>query len=98
MNSLFLIGTAVFIGVCVAKPFQKLKIPQVVGYIVIGVILSRSALGMLQPEYLASLTPLINLTLGIIGFLIGAELIRTPVKWLAYWNTFRWSKKLTKSY
>jgi len=74
MNILFLIGAAIFLGISAAKLSQKLKIPQVVGYIIIGVIIGKSGLGILDPAHLESLTPLISLTLGVIGFLIGAEL------------------------
>ena len=74
MNMLLLCGIAVFLGTFGGKIFQKLKIPQVVGYVIIGLILGKSVSGLLGKTQLINLTLLVNFTLGLIGFLIGAEL------------------------
>jgi Kef-type K+ transport system membrane component KefB len=74
LNLLFLLGVAVFFGTAGAKLFQKLRIPQVVGYIVIGLILGGSALKLIGIELVMSLSPLNIFALGIIGFTIGGEL------------------------
>jgi Kef-type K+ transport system membrane component KefB/CBS domain-containing protein len=74
MNILLLVGIAIFFGTSGGKIFQKLKIPQVVGYIIIGVLLGESFFGVLEKSTIETLTPIINITLGIIGFRIGAEL------------------------
>jgi len=74
MNMLLLCGIAVFLGTFSGKIFQKLRIPQVVGYVIIGLILGRSVTGLLGETQLINLTLLVNFTLGVIGFLIGAEL------------------------
>jgi len=74
MNVLLLIGIAVFLGLLGGKMLQRFGIPQVVGYIIIGLIMGNSVFGLLQPQIFEVFTPLINFTLGIIGFLIGAEL------------------------
>ncbi len=74
LNLLFLLGIAVFGGTVGAKMFQKLRIPQVVGYIVIGVIVGRSALNLITVEVVESLAPFNMFALGIIGFMIGGEL------------------------
>ncbi len=73
-NLLLLLGIAVFFGTVGARLFQKLHIPQVVGYIVIGLILGGSALKLIDIELVMSLSPLNMLALGIIGFTIGGEL------------------------
>ena len=41
---LLIVGFALFAGGLGARLFQRLRIPQVVGYIIIGVILGRSGL------------------------------------------------------
>ena len=74
LNLLLLLGIAVFSGTVGARLFQKLHIPQVVGYIVIGLILGGSALNLIDIEVVMSLSPLNMLALGIIGFTIGGEL------------------------
>lgn len=74
MNILFLIGLTIFLGTLGGKLFQKLRIPQVVGYIVVGVLIGPSVLKIWNVPTLESFTPLIQIALGIIGFMIGSEL------------------------
>ncbi|MFH1063190.1 MAG: cation:proton antiporter [Candidatus Omnitrophota bacterium] len=74
INMLLLTGISIFLGTFGGKLFQKFKIPQVVGYIVVGVIMGQSVLGILDAKTIEMFTPLINIALGIIGFRIGAEL------------------------
>lgn len=74
MDILFLIGITIFLGTFAGKIFQKLKIPQVVGYIIVGLLLGESVFGILEQPTIEIFTPLINFALGLIGFRIGAEL------------------------
>jgi Kef-type K+ transport system membrane component KefB/CBS domain-containing protein len=74
MNILFLVGIIIFLGAFGGKIFQRFKIPQVVGYIIIGVLLGESALGILKQSTVEAFTPIINVALGLIGFRIGIEL------------------------
>jgi Kef-type K+ transport system membrane component KefB len=74
--ALLLIGFAILAGSVGGRLFQRLRIPQVVGYIVIGLIVGRSGLQIVDDAVLRALTPLNFLALGIIGFLIGGELHR----------------------
>lgn len=71
---LLMLGICVAGGVLGAWLFQRLNIPQVVGYIVIGVIIGDTGFGLLHVEDVASLRPFNNFALGIIGFLVGGEL------------------------
>jgi len=71
---LLLVGLAVVFGTIGAKVFQKLRVPQVVGYIVIGLVLGRSGLGVFDAATVQSLQPFSFFALGIIGFMIGGEL------------------------
>jgi len=80
MNALILIGLAVFLGTISGKIFQKLKIPQVVGYIIFGTLIGKSFLHLLEGPGLESFSPVVNLTLGIIGFIIGGELKKDVFK------------------
>ena len=74
MNLILLLGIAVFFGTVGAKLFQKLHIPQVVGYIAIGLLLGGSVLNLVDIDVVINLSPFNMLALGIIGFTIGREL------------------------
>ncbi len=74
------LGVLALLGICVAGGvvgawiFQKLNIPQVVGYIVVGVLIGDTGFGLLHPQDIAELAPFNNFALGLIGFLVGGEL------------------------
>lgn len=74
MNVLFLIGSAIFLGTISGKIFQHFKIPQVVGYIIVGLLIGKSFFHLFEGELVQSLQPVVNFTLGIIGCVIGSEL------------------------
>ena len=73
-NLLLLIGLAIFGGTVGARIFKRLKIPQVVGYIVIGILVGEHGLGIIRRETVGELEELSFFALGIIGFMIGGEL------------------------
>ncbi len=75
MPLILLIGIAIFAGTVGAKIIQKLRIPQIIGYIAIGVILG-PVLKIISPETIETLEPFNFFALGVIGFLIGGELKR----------------------
>ena len=74
LNSLFLIGLAIFGGTLGGRIFQKIKTPQVVGYIVIGIILGQSGLKIISKETISAFQHFNSFALGLIGFMIGGEL------------------------
>ena len=74
LNLLLLLGIAAFGGTIGAKIFQKLRIPQVVGYIVIGIILGSSGFNIISSKTVQYFSPFNMFALGIIGFMIGGEL------------------------
>ncbi|MFH1287568.1 MAG: cation:proton antiporter [bacterium] len=73
-NVLFLLGLILFTGAMGGKIFQKLKIPQVVGYIIAGIIFGRSGLNIINKDIIEALVPFNYFALGLIGFMIGGEL------------------------
>jgi len=75
VNIILLIGIAILAGTVGARVIQKLHIPQIIGYITIGVILG-PLLNVISPETVATLEPFNQFALGVIGFLIGGELKR----------------------
>jgi Kef-type K+ transport system membrane component KefB len=72
-NIILLIGIAIFGGTVGARIFQKLKVPQVIGYVVVGIVLG-PIIGFIEPATLKALEPFNLFALGIIGFLVGGEL------------------------
>ena len=74
LDILLLLGISVFAGTIGAKLFQKLRIPQVVGYIAMGIIIGASGFNVINPSIIKTLAPFNMFALGIIGFMIGSEL------------------------
>ena len=73
LNLILLFGIVIFGGTLGARLFQKLRIPQVVGCIVVGIILG-DGLKLITPQTIDALRPFTMFALGIIGFMIGSEL------------------------
>jgi len=73
LNVILLFGLVILGGTFGARLFQKLHIPQVVGCIVVGVLL-RNVLHVIGPQTIEHLEPFAMFALGLIGFMIGAEL------------------------
>jgi Kef-type K+ transport system membrane component KefB/predicted transcriptional regulator len=71
---LLVIGFAILAGTIGARIFQRLRIPQVVGYITIGVLVGKSGLGVINDAMIDKFMPFSFFALGVIGFLIGREL------------------------
>ena len=71
---LLVLGICAFLGMVGAGFFQKIKIPQVVGYIVIGLIIGETGLGIVDKQHITALQPLVYFSLGVIGMLVGSEL------------------------
>ncbi|MFH1479164.1 MAG: cation:proton antiporter [Candidatus Omnitrophota bacterium] len=74
LNILFLLGLALFGGAIGGRLFQKLRIPQVVGYIIIGILIGRTGLNIVDADTIEALKPFNYFALGLIGFMVGGEL------------------------
>lgn len=83
MNTLLAIGITLVIGVVGAGLIHKLKLPSVVGWLIVGAILGPSALGLFTNEALDGLGFISDITLGLIGFIIGAEITIGTLKRLS---------------
>ena len=80
MNILLLFGIILIIGLSFGRIFEKIGIPQVVGYIVIGVILGDSVTHLIPGKLLDTLSPITYLALAFIGFMVGGELKKSIFK------------------
>lgn len=92
METLLLIGLVLLFSQVGANLLRKLKIPQVVAYILMGVLLGRSLLGWIHPDTFSLVT---NLALGLIGFTIGSQLnlkhlkrLGSSILWIANLEAF----------
>ena len=76
---LFLLGMALFGGTIGGGIFQKLRIPKVVGYIMVGVLIGQTGFKIVSKEVIETLQPFSSFALGLIGFMIGGELKKSVV-------------------
>lgn len=74
MNILFTLGLIMALGLAGGRLFERFGIPQVVGYMVVGVVLGDSVLHFLSLKTLDDLSPLTSMALAFIGFMVGGEL------------------------
>ncbi len=74
LGVLFILGIGAFGGILGASLFQYFRIPQVVGYIAIGLLIGQSGIGLVDQEDIASLRLFNLFALGLIGFMVGGEL------------------------
>ena len=74
INIILFLGIILFGGAIGGRLFQKIKVPQVVGYIVIGVVLGQSGLKFIGVDMIKTLAPVSTVALSLIGFSIGGEL------------------------
>ena len=72
---LTLIGLIITVAFLGSKVFQRLGSPQVVGFIVMGVILGTSFLNIVPLKLVEELTFISEIALGLIGFDIGSHLL-----------------------
>jgi Kef-type K+ transport system membrane component KefB len=74
MQILLLFGVILILGLAGGRLFEKMGIPQVVGYIIIGLILGESITHIISGNLLDNLSPLTSIALAFIGFMVGGEL------------------------
>lgn len=74
LNILILLGLALFGGTIGGRMFQKIRIPQVVGYIVVGILIGQTGVKIVDEHTIQAFQPFNYFALGLIGFMIGGEL------------------------
>lgn len=75
-----ILGVSVFLGILGAWAFRKMRVPQVVGYIAIGLLIGESGFKLVRMADIAALQPFNLFALGIIGFLVGGEIHISTLK------------------
>jgi Kef-type K+ transport system membrane component KefB len=79
-NILTIIGLLIAVSFLGSKVFQRAGIPQVVGFIVIGVAMGPSFLNIVPPELSEELTFISEIALGLIGFDMGSHLLFSELR------------------
>ncbi len=77
---LIIFGISIFGGILSAFVAKKMKIPQVIGYIITGIIVGNSGLKIINTQDIINLAPFNFFALGIIGFLVGSEIKYSNLK------------------
>ncbi len=80
LDTLTIVGLIIAIAFLGSKVFQRLGIPQVVGFIVMGVLLGTSFLNIVPLELTKDLTFISEIALGLIGFDIGSHLLFSELR------------------
>ena len=74
INGLLIVGLATICGLAAGLLMNKIKLPAVTGYVLIGVILGESICGVFTPQMIEQTGVINGLALGFIAFSIGEEL------------------------
>jgi Kef-type K+ transport system membrane component KefB len=82
LDILTVIGLLIVVAFLGSKIFQRFGIPQVVGFIVLGVLHGPSFLNVIPLELSEELLFISEIALGLIGFDIGSHLIRKDLRQL----------------
>lgn len=80
MNFILLIGIIILTGFLGKKLSNLVKLPGVTGYLIVGVILGQSLLNLVKPGFLDKTGFITDITLGIVGFIIGQQLLLSKFK------------------
>lgn len=73
LNMLFNLAILLFCGLVFAKLIRFLKLPDVTGYLIGGLLIGPSVLGLLSADAVANLSLVSDVALGFIAFSIGGE-------------------------
>ncbi|MFH1006202.1 MAG: cation:proton antiporter [Candidatus Latescibacterota bacterium] len=82
MNTLLIVGLAISLSFTAGWLIHRLKFPMVTGYVIMGVILGSSMIGLFDVRMLDQVGIVADLALGVIAFSIGGELRRDVFKQL----------------
>ncbi len=95
MNLVLAIGIMTFLGFLAGLVFERFKLPMITGYIVLGMVLSPSLLGVIPAGTVEQLDIITDVALGLIAYLIGSSLrwedlqqLARPIAWITLLQSF----------
>ncbi|MFC1606482.1 cation:proton antiporter [Candidatus Latescibacterota bacterium] len=74
VKDMLLLGTVTILGYYIGLVIKRLRLPSLIGYMLLGVLLGSSAAGFFDALELERLEFITEITLGFVAFMIGAEL------------------------
>jgi Kef-type K+ transport system membrane component KefB len=74
MTTILMVGIAVSAGMYVGKLARKVGLPSLIGYMVTGVLMGSSVIGLFSEDILEGLGFVTDIALGFVAFSIGSEL------------------------
>lgn len=80
MHTLFYIGLMIAFGIGTAKVVSYIKLPDITGYLIAGLIIGPSILGLVPHEAVHNLTLISEAALGFIAYSIGSEFNLKSIK------------------
>lgn len=83
MNTILALGIISITSIIVARLLKKLKLPSVTGYLLAGLLIGPSVLGIITDNYVQELSFLSDLALGLIAFHIGESFEIRQIKKMA---------------
>lgn len=73
MNTLLSLGIAMAVGLLFTRIVKLVKLPNVTGYLIAGLLIGPSVLGLIDKATVESFNMIVTLALGFIAFSIGGE-------------------------
>lgn len=73
LNTFIDLGLMIFVGMALGRLVKKIKLPNVTGYLLAGLLLGPAVLGILSDDFLTSIEIISDAALGFIAFSIGNE-------------------------
>jgi len=74
------VGIAAIVGFYSGRGARKIKLPSILGYMLLGIVLGPSLLNLLNESSLGSLSFITQMALGFVAFSIGSELSLSSLK------------------
>lgn len=73
LNTFLNLGIMIFMGLIIGRLMKFIKLPNVTGYLLAGLLLGPSALGILSENFITEISIISDCALGFIAFSIGNE-------------------------
>ncbi|MFY9486602.1 MAG: cation:proton antiporter, partial [Bacillota bacterium] len=73
MNMVLYLGLLLLAGFTAGKLINYLRLPAVTGYLIVGLLIGPSLLGLVTSQTTSTLAPINTIALSIIAFTIGGE-------------------------
>lgn len=84
ISALTLLGIATLVGFYAGRLSRRARLPSIIGYMILGVILGPSVLHLFSDKMLDGLSFITEISLGLVAFSIGSELSLSSLKGLGW--------------